>query len=290
MKISDYHIHSYYSSDSSETPENIVKAAIDKGLYSICFTDHMDLDWPESMREPIEDEMGTDGQILKRKLNRLSANEKLPIFTFNPEGYFAELTALRKKYEGKIDIKIGAEFGLRPERPDLVKEYEYLRKHYKFDFCLGSLHLVDDKDPCFSDNWTCDYDDYIDEYFFELQQAVHEYESFDSLAHIDYIARYLPTMEDMKNDRELINEFADSLYEKHSHSIDDILKTIIRRKVALEINTGGAGKTYGHVHPTKEILEKYHAFGGDRHTFGSDAHVASRVGEGLANLTFYKDL
>ena len=46
--LCDYHIHTRYSSDSSEEPENIIRHAINEGLAEICFTDHMDLDYPET--------------------------------------------------------------------------------------------------------------------------------------------------------------------------------------------------------------------------------------------------
>lgn len=287
MRIVDFHIHSYFSTDSSETPENIVKSAIDKGLSAICFTDHYDLDWPEETRALLMEELTGEDIILKKKLNGLSDNDKIPLFTFTPEMYVKELTELRKKYEGIIDIGIGAEFGLRPGRQDLNEEYRYIKNHYKLDFCLGSLHLVDNHDPCDPKCWVCDYEDYIDEYFYELKEAISEFEDFDSLAHIDYIARYLPTLNDMKNDRELVNDFADSLYPKHADTIDDILKTIIKRKQALEINTGSLNKVYGHNHPTKEIMSRYKELGGERFSFGSDAHEAKNVGNGLTNHVYW---
>lgn len=45
-KLSDWHLHSHFSSDSTETPENIIKNAINMQLKSICFTEHNDYDYP----------------------------------------------------------------------------------------------------------------------------------------------------------------------------------------------------------------------------------------------------
>ena len=48
LNLCDYHIHTRYSSDSTEEPENIIRHAIELGLDEICFTDHTDLDYPET--------------------------------------------------------------------------------------------------------------------------------------------------------------------------------------------------------------------------------------------------
>lgn len=43
MKMySDYHVHTYYSDDSTYLMENVIKDAITKGMDEICFTDHVD--------------------------------------------------------------------------------------------------------------------------------------------------------------------------------------------------------------------------------------------------------
>lgn len=282
MILKDYHIHTYYSSDSSEDPENIIKAAIDKGLVGICFTDHMDLDWPETKRSLMETELGKEGIAFKKKLNGLPETAQLPQFTFNPEPYVADLSELQKKYSGKLDIKIGAEFGLRPGRKDLEKEYIYIKNHYKLDFCLGSLHLIDDADPYYADSWDGDRDVYIEKYFSTLLTVVNEYDCFDSLAHIDYVARYLPEMKEFSGQE--IEEFADGLYKKNALTIDEVLKVIIAKEKALEINTGGLKKPYMHLHPVKQILDRYVGLGGTKFSFGSDAHSADRVGYGFSDI------
>ena len=42
----DFHTHSLFSSDSDAKPEENIKAAINLGLSSICFTEHNDFDFP----------------------------------------------------------------------------------------------------------------------------------------------------------------------------------------------------------------------------------------------------
>ena len=44
--LSDYHIHTNFSSDSKAEPQSMIEAAIQKGLPSMCITDHHDLYYP----------------------------------------------------------------------------------------------------------------------------------------------------------------------------------------------------------------------------------------------------
>lgn len=47
--FADYHVHTYYSDDSTWPMEDVVKDAIGMGMEEICFTDHVDygikVDW-----------------------------------------------------------------------------------------------------------------------------------------------------------------------------------------------------------------------------------------------------
>ena len=64
MKIlSDYHVHSSFSGDSSVSPEAVIEQAISHGLQHLCLTDHMDYDY-------------TDGDVC---------------FEFDPREYFRRL-------------------------------------------------------------------------------------------------------------------------------------------------------------------------------------------------------
>ena len=44
-RLADYHIHTFFSGDSEAKTDEIVKSAIEKGLSSICITDHLDFDY-----------------------------------------------------------------------------------------------------------------------------------------------------------------------------------------------------------------------------------------------------
>jgi histidinol-phosphatase (PHP family) len=52
MIRSDFHMHTAFSTDSEEAVESMLNRAVERGLYSVCITDHMDADYPP------DDEMG----------------------------------------------------------------------------------------------------------------------------------------------------------------------------------------------------------------------------------------
>ena len=88
----DYHVHSYFSGDSDTPMEQMVQTAIAKGLKHICFTEHMDLDFPYEV-----------------------TGDKPGMWEVNVDSYLYELLKMRNKYESQIKIQFGVEIGLQPQ-------------------------------------------------------------------------------------------------------------------------------------------------------------------------------
>lgn len=80
--LADYHVHTYYSDDSKCPMEEMIQKAIELGIEEIAFTDHVDYG--------------------------IKIDENC-----NYKEYFKELTAKQQKYEGKLQIKAGIEFGVQ---------------------------------------------------------------------------------------------------------------------------------------------------------------------------------
>ena len=87
-RLCDYHLHTSFSSDSDNPPENVVRQAVKLGLKSICFTDHNDFDYPPE-----------NGEIM---------------FMLDFKPYVDTITSLKEKYSHIIDISTGVEQGLMP--------------------------------------------------------------------------------------------------------------------------------------------------------------------------------
>ncbi|WP_167959322.1 histidinol-phosphatase HisJ family protein [Anaerosporobacter faecicola] len=163
MIQSDYHMHSSFSDDSEATMDSMIQRSIELGLHTICFTDHMDLDFP------IEFGGG---------------------FIFNTEIYVERLAALREKYADKINILCGVEYGLRPYLKDA---FHHLTEVNTFDFIIGSSHLVGKIDPYQPSYWEGITEEQgITKYLEAIYANVKTFDDFDVYGHIDYAVRYAP--------------------------------------------------------------------------------------------------
>jgi histidinol-phosphatase (PHP family) len=163
MIIADFHTHSHYSSDSDASMESMVERAIELGLSKLCFTDHMDFDYPPT-------------STLK--------------FLFDPEEYFKELEYICEKYKNKIEVLKGIEIGLQSHIGEEIKK---LVSQYRFDFIIGSSHLAIKKDPYMPDYWeNKSIEQGIREYFESIVHNVAVFPDFQVYGHIDYIIRYIP--------------------------------------------------------------------------------------------------
>lgn len=176
MIKSDCHMHTSFSSDSDTPMRDMINAAIDKGLDTICFTEHMDLEFPEKYG---------------------------PDFIFDPEEYISKINLYKNYYRGKIEILTGIEIGMKP---DLTDKYDTLLASYDWDYVIGSTHLVDNIDPYYSEYWEGrDEKASVIKYFECVYDNIQTYNNYDSLGHLDYILRYAPS----KNSRFGYRDFSD---------------------------------------------------------------------------------
>lgn len=158
----DYHMHSCFSGDSSAPVKDMIEAAIQKGLHSICLTDHNDPDFPFDT----------------------------PCFDLDTPAYFDTLRKYQQLYKDKIHVSIGVELGLQTHLADQLKAYV---KAYPFDFIIGSSHLIHRQDPYYPSFFEgrAEHDCYCD-YFQTIIDNLQVFSDFDVYGHLDYIVRYGP--------------------------------------------------------------------------------------------------
>lgn len=158
----DTHMHCNFSADSSAKPEEMILSSIEKHLDGICFTDHIDYDYP--------------GDIL---------------FQFDPVEYFKMLTPLQKKYKDKLEILIGVELGLQPH---LKESYQNFLASCSFDQVIASSHVVHGVDPYYPEFYVGKTEsEAYSEYFSSILENLEIFDDFDVYGHIDYVVRYGPT-------------------------------------------------------------------------------------------------
>lgn len=244
MIATDMHVHSCFSSDSTENPETIIKTAIQKEFSYVYMTDHHDMDFPIHP-------------------SAIDMDFQLDIPT-----YIKRLSELKETYKNEIDVRIGIELGICPEIAGKIKD---IANQYPFDFIIGSSHLTALKngDPYYPEyyagrNSVAAYR----EYFESEAENVRLTDSFDVYGHLDYAVRYCP-------DKNFTYNFED-----YRDIFEVLLKRLVEKGKGIEINTSGLTKI-GAVHPHIEALKLYKEFGGDIITVGSDAHEAANIGYGF---------
>lgn len=166
MKFSglwDVHMHSQFSGDSNAPQEDMILTAIDAGLGGICFTDHLDMDYPD---DPA-------------------------LFLLDLPNYTSSVQALQKKYRDKFSVLLGIELGLQPHLGNLHKD---ILSQYPFDFVIGSSHVVHSFDPYYPAFYEGRNEkECYREYFESILENIRAFDGFDVYGHIDYVVRYGPT-------------------------------------------------------------------------------------------------
>ena len=233
MKIADCHMHSFFSSDSEAPTEEMVKRAVELGLPAICLTDHYDMDY--------------------------STGE----FQLDTPAYAAKIRELQEKYRDKIDIRFGVELGLQLHLKERMEEYV---NAWPFDYVIGSMHVIDGKDPYYEDaflDWTAE--ELYRAYFRATAENIRFFHNFQTLGHLDYVVRYGKCQ---------ARQYS---YKKYAQEIDEILKKVIAMGKGIELNTAGWKYGLAFCHPHPEILCRYKELGGEIITVGSDAHKPEHV-------------
>lgn len=241
----DFHVHSNYS--DGRFLDRMVHAAREAGLDGVGFTDHCNV----SSRESMQTARASKGFNLDITYERRRKG----------------IECLREDSEIEIYDAVEMDYDPRDET-----EIRAFLTGAAFDYSLGSVHSVNERNVQYPSNFEGMSDDELDRFvdrYFEKLVALIESELFDVAAHPDLIER-TPALRDRATEthyRRAARAFADS-------------------RTIPEINAGRALRDAEIVHPSptfRAILREYDT----PITIGSDSHQPDEVRERTAFLDDY---
>ncbi len=200
MLPADIHLHSTVSFDGHNSRTEMALAARDRGIRTICFTDHYD--------------------VVNEK------NEFVPVYDWTPVR--REHQEAVKALGNSIELLYGLELGNAPANFSAAAR---ALEEPGLDFVLGSIHNSG-QELGWSDYYYVKFDSpelsyvWLDDYFTQEERLV-EWGNFDSLAHLPYPLRYIA-----QRDGQPVT------LKRYEERIVEILCMLIQNGKALEVNSG----------------------------------------------------
>lgn len=245
----DLHTHTTYSHDGKNTPAEMLACAQKQGIAFYGVTDHFDYDYDTSLM---------DEEEYKRTRNG------------DESEYFHSLRHLQEDYAGVMNVLVGAEFGYS-DKADVQGRYAMTYEKHRPDYVINSVHSMGGLDFAYT-NITQPKAEIYTKYLQLIRNSLDVPYPYDIVAHIGYVARYVP-FADRDFDLDIFGE-----------QIDDILNTIIKKGKILEVNSANK-QLPNRTLPADYILERYYRLGGRKISFGSDAHFLERIGDKWEEVT-----
>lgn len=240
MNLIDCHTHSSNSPDADDTVLAMCKKASLLGLVAYAITDHCECN--------VYYDEGYDKTTEKS---------------------FAEITAIKEKYDGRLNLLCGIELGQANQN---YGNAEKVLSDKRLDFVIGSVHnLTGFADFAFLDYPHENKTHLLEAYYKEMLEIC-KWGKFDILGHLTYPLRYMVGEQGFEIDMKPFHE-----------PICEIFRTVIENGMGIEINTSGLRQKYGKTFPDLEYIKLYRELGGEILSLGSDSHCTMDLGKGIAD-------
>jgi len=243
--VIDLHVHTWRCRHAEGTAEEYVRAAANRGVRTLAFTEHLPLAPALAHGVP-----GAEGYAMPAV--------ELPEYVRDVRSASA------------IGLELGVEVLLGIEIDAVPAGLEHATKLlglYDFDVVLGSVHTIDDwafDDPDRTDRYAeWDLDALWERYFADVTSAARSGLA-DVIAHAD-----------------LVKKFCQRPEGPVGHLYASAARAFAEAGVAIEVNTAGLRKPCKELYPGREFLAELHR-AGVAATIGSDAHAPHDVGAGSA--------
>lgn len=244
MFLIDCHNHTDNSFDGETPLYQMCDKANEQGFLVYCITEHYDC-----------------GYLQQNKCVEAVTN------------CYRQIDAYKAAHQGGTKILKGIELGQMLQFPEEAKHIMQLCGD-QMDFVIGSLHNLKNE----PDFYLMDYhalgsekmQSYCKQYYNELYE-MSKVGGFDTMGHITYPYRYA-----------VIREFPLDIT-RYYDTVCAMMKNLIEKGIALEINTSGYRQGVGETLPGRYHLQMYRELGGELLTVGSDAHRISDFGKNIAD-------
>ena len=239
--IQNLHTHTTYC-DGKDTPEQMIKAAIDKGFKSIGFSGHSCVTFDE-------------------------------VSSMSPQGmeqYKKEIRELAERYKDKIEVFCGIEY-------DFYSDFDIS----DFDYSIGSVHALKIGNEFFGVDHSMDSSiKLIKEHFggdglafarayYETLAKLPERGSFDIIGHFDLVTKYRDRV-----------AFFDEESKKYTDMALEAVSALAGKIPFFEVNTGAIGRGYRTTPYPDAFLVKELKRQGFGAVITSDCHNSEWLGVG----------
>ena len=237
MMLKDLHIHTTFC-DGKNTPEEMILAAIDKGVETLGFSGHGCTDFD---------------------LRYCMTREKT-------EAYKREILALKEKYKDRITLLLGVEL-------DVFSDIDISA----FDYAIGSCHYLE-KDGVYRsiDEDPADFEDICNKWYNgDFYAMAEDYYSnvaklrdkkIDIVGHIDLITKF------NENGR-----FFDMHHPRYLAAAKGAIDALIPMGIPFEINTGAVARGYRSApYPDFTLVDYIRSKGGSL-VLSSDSHKKENI-------------
>ena len=249
----DYHIHTPYCGHAHGKTLQYIERAIELGLTEIGFADHLG----RYYLTHVQRRRYWDWGMHERHIGR----------------YFDELSELKELYADRITIKTGLEIDFIEGAEELLHP---LIDRYDFDFFLGSIHCL----PRFGWRHLSEYSSAVRNEklfaeYFRVARSAMQSSLFHSIAHLDFVWRYIQWPENNSRD----------FFERE---ISATTQTALDTGTCIEINANGyiwseTNIREGEIDPFIILLSTIRKKGIPI-TIGSDAHNPQMVAKSFSDL------
>ncbi|GAM82400.1 hypothetical protein ANO11243_003790 [Dothideomycetidae sp. 11243] len=252
-----HHSHSgEFCTHATSSLEEVVLAAIARGMTSIALTEHM----------PREVEDHYPGEA---ELPILQGRDLFALF----EAYHSEAERLRAAYSDRIHILIG--FEAEWIRPDTLRIIRDLQRRYQFDMFVGSVHHVHTHPVDFDDDTlnkareaSGGSDAHLAAAYFDSQLEMLQALKPPVVGHFDLIR--LKVLSENR-DRDW-RHWEEGVWDRIVRN----LKFVREYGGLVEVNSAALRKGLADVYPRREIMQEWASMGG-KLTLSDDSHGVDQL-------------